>query len=237
MFHSLTRFVTNRSRIVSHVLLALIAVAAYWLTGLYVPHGSVEYKLTIGMGYLSLLLIGVTLSIGTLNLWLLHRRRRNPVNIMLRRDTGIWAAFTGIIHVIFGLMINARGDILSNFRRWTEDGYELLLNRRGLSNWVGVAATLVLVLLLLTSNTLMLRKLRGPRWKLLQRLNYALIGLVLIHTFVYQDISRREAPFETAVIIGTLFVIVVQAAGVILTRLRSIKTLRGRATVRAHTGD
>jgi sulfoxide reductase heme-binding subunit YedZ len=210
----------TRSRFVTHIGLAALTVAAYWLTGVYVPHAAPDYKLTVGMGYLSLLLIGVTLCIGPLNLWLQQRRHHNPVNIMLRRDTGIWAGITGLVHVVFGLMINARGDILSNFRRWTEDGYEILVNRRGLSNWIGLVATVVLLGLLLTSNTLMLRRLRGPRWKLLQRSNYVLVTLVLIHTVVYQDISRREAPFGTAVIVGTFVVLGIQALGLILVRLR-----------------
>ena len=50
---------------------------------------------------MSLCLLCVTLLIGPLNLL---RKRLNPVNIELRRDTGIWAGITGCLHVVFALL-------------------------------------------------------------------------------------------------------------------------------------
>jgi sulfoxide reductase heme-binding subunit YedZ len=57
----------------------------------------------------------------------------------------------------------------------------------GLANYTGLIATLILVLLLATSNDWALRKLGTPQWKQLQRWNYACFGLTAIHTFAYQE--------------------------------------------------
>ncbi len=57
-----------------------------------------------------------------------------------------------------------------------------------------LAATLLLAL----SNDLALRRLGTPRWKALQRWNYALFALVAAHGIAYQVIETRKAPFVVA---------------------------------------
>lgn len=201
----------TRNRLLTHVALAGLTVGAYFLATRYAPTAFLPYHMVIGMGYLSLLLMGFTLAIGTLNLF---RVRRNPVNIYLRRDVGIWAGITGLIHVIYAMTINNRDDLLANFFRWTPYGYKLLTGNRGLSNYIGLAATLILLALLATSNHYTLRRFKGKKWKTIQRWNYALIVLTVIHTLMYQAMSGRESYFNTLTWIGIALVIIAQAVGV-----------------------
>ncbi|MFN8532740.1 MAG: hypothetical protein U0556_04260 [Dehalococcoidia bacterium] len=192
--------------------------------------------LAIGLGYLSLTLVATTLILGPLALW---TRRRNPVNIFRRRDVGIWAGLTGLAHVWFGFQVHLGGNILHYFvqpiehqayfavgneeRYYTVSlGYLPQLGEFGIANWTGLAGTATLLLLLLLSNDLSLRALRGPRWKALQRLNYVLAVLVLIHTFLYQIAVDRGAPFGVVVMVCAVAVIAIQLAGVVRYRLGAV---------------
>lgn len=168
-------------RVATHLLLAAFSGLALWLTLLKPQPPNSAYALAFG--YAALALIAVSLLIGPFKLlWL----RRTPVNLDLRRDVGIWAGIAGCLHVFFGLQVHMGGDIILYFvtPRW--DGHKPLLNLFGLSNYVGLVATVVLVGLLLISNNLSLRWLKGPHWKFWQRFNYLLWPLTLLHTWGYQ---------------------------------------------------
>lgn len=198
----------GRQRTLTHLTLAGVTLIGLYLTKQCFPRGEAAYIFTIGCGYVCLLLLCVTLVIGPLNL---IRRRLNSVNIDLRRDIGIWAGINGCLHVTFALIEHNRGSILNFFFRL--DGRPLADLSR-LSNWIGLLATIILIALLLTSNSLMLRKLKGARWKKLQRLNYVLTTLVFLHTFAYQTINGREKPFVDATAIALVFVLLIQLIGV-----------------------
>ncbi len=112
----------NRQRWLTHGVMVLTVLVACGLTRLYSPHAGLNYLLTIGMGYLSLLLTIISLIIGPLNLL---RRRANPVNIDLRRDIGIWAALTGFVHVFCSFQVRMGGSICMFFFRPSPNGYRL----------------------------------------------------------------------------------------------------------------
>jgi sulfoxide reductase heme-binding subunit YedZ len=136
------------------------------------------------------------------------------VNIDLRRDTGIWAGISGCLHVFFALQLHVQGQILFYFFQPTQEGsLRPLLNRFGVGNYIGAAATILLVLLLLTSNMLSLRKLKGRRWKTLQRSNYILAILALLHTLIFQESSHREPIFMDTLFIVGAAVIALQMVG------------------------
>ena len=195
-------------RALTHLLLFGVTLIGVYLTTRYAPHGEAAYILTIACGYLCLLLLCITLLIGPLNL---IRKRLNPVNIDLRRDVGIWAGINGALHVVFALVEHNRGSILAFFFRL--DGRPLT-NLTGISNYLGLFALIMLLALLLTSNSLMLRKLKGKRWKKLQQLNYVLTTLVFIHTFAYQMAGGREKPFVDTTAIAVVIVLLIQLIGV-----------------------
>jgi sulfoxide reductase heme-binding subunit YedZ len=175
------------------------------------------HVLTIVLGYLALGLLAVSLVIGPLGLL---GRRRNPVNISLRRDIGIWVGVTGLGHVLCGLQVHLGGQILLYFVQERAGRLVPLLNLFGISNDLGLLATVLLLFLLALSNDLALRRLRGPRWKWLQRTNYLLFLLVVLHTFGYQLLIQREAPFVWLAVGLVATVLLAQAGGLLLYRAR-----------------
>ena len=146
-------------------------------------------RLTTATGYVGLGLIGLTLLIGPANLLL---RRRTPISSYLARDIGMWAAIVSVIHVIVGLFVHGPPAPLIKrilFYFIAPDG-TLLNNNFGWGNWTGLAATVIVVGLLAISNDVSLRKLKAKRWKNLQRFNYALFAIVILHAMFYGALIR-----------------------------------------------
>lgn len=175
-------------------------------------------RLTVATGYVATVLLALTLLIGPANLLL---RRRNPVSTALARDTGSWAAIFSVVHVIVGLQLHGGGGGLSGFLNYfvARDG-GVMLNSFGLGNWTGLAATVIVVGLLAISTDRSLRELKAKRWKNLQRLNYALFALVVLHAFFYGALLRATSPFTLVLIVTVIAVLVGQLVGIWLWRRR-----------------
>jgi DMSO/TMAO reductase YedYZ heme-binding membrane subunit len=94
----------------------------------------------------------------------------------------------------------------------------LRIDSFGLSNYAGLGATLILLLLLTLSNNATLRALGASRWKSLQRWNYAGALLVVAHGAVYQIIEKRAAGFVVAFAAIVLFGLAMQFAGFSMVR-------------------
>jgi hypothetical protein len=111
--------------------------------------------------------------------------------------------------------------VISSFVHFfvAEDGRPLT-NSFGWGNWTGLTATLIAVLLLATSSDVALRKLKARPWKWLQRLNYALFALVILHAFFYGALLRIRSPFTLLLILSAIAVFVGQAVGIWLWRRR-----------------
>lgn len=174
--------------------------------------------LAIASGYLALFYLVVTLLIGPIQLFR-KKQKRNPVNINLRRDIGIWTALIGIVHVISGFQVHLQGQILLYFFYDTAD-YLPRFNLFGTSNYLGLLATVVLLTLLVLSNDLTLRRLKARRWKNLQRLNYGLIILVVAHTIGYESLVNQGFRVQSFTLVLILLVLAFQVFGYFLTRER-----------------
>ncbi len=175
-------------------------------------------QFTVATGYLALGLLALTLLLGPANLVL---RRRNPVSTYLRRDVGIWSAVFSLVHVFAAALIHTshgRDFVLSLLHFFTAEDGTLLTNSFGWGNWTGLAATVIAVALLVISNDAALRILKARLWKWLQRLNYALIVLVVLHAFFYGAFLRMTSPFTLLLILSVIAVLVGQAVGVWLWR-------------------
>jgi sulfoxide reductase heme-binding subunit YedZ len=175
-------------------------------------------RFTVATGYVAVGLLALTLLIGPANL-LLHRP--NPVSNYLARDVGMWAAIVSVVHVFYGLQVHG---LLSDFLDYFVVDGRPLTNSFGLGNWTGLAATVIVVGLLATSNNFALRKLKARRWKRIQRLNYALLGLVIAHAFFYGALLRMTSPFTLLLLVSVTAVLVGQAMGVWLWRRRHART-------------
>mgnify|MGYP000035225796 CR=1 FL=1 len=177
-----------------HAMLALAAVVMGYLVTTAIDSKDVLFNISMATAYVSLLLLAISLSIGP---WNLLRGNPNPVSSYLRRDIGIWAGITALIHVIAGLQVHMGGKF------WLYFVYPLEQARRipvrfdlfGLTNHAGLIVTLIMLLLLAISNNRSLRSLGAARWKYMQRWNYAVAILTVLHGVAYQILEKRELGF------------------------------------------
>jgi len=167
-----------------HLPLALLSGAAIWILYVTRPYADVITRLSFATAWPALLLLAVTLAIGP---WRTLQRKPPLLSQDLRRDIGIWGGTLGVLHAVIGQCEHLRG------RPWLyyvyEKTQEHLVPLRhdvfGFSNFTGLFAGLILLLLLATSNDASLRKYGGAGWKSLQRWNYVCFGLTALHTLGY----------------------------------------------------
>ncbi len=159
---------------------------------------------SIGTAYAGMLLLAISLSLGPLNVL---RRLHNPVHSSLRRDVGIAAGITGILHTILGLQVHMRGALSAYFGLPVAAPLKSVLFVT--TNWLGLISAAVLAVLVGISNNQSVKTLGLPRWKRLQRLAYLAAGAILVHGFLYEFLESR-------VLIGVLTTVGSAAAVVIL---------------------
>lgn len=197
--------------------LSLVGVAAAYA---YEPSALLTDIIALGTGYVALVFLVVTLSIGPLNLIL---KRKNGVNLDLRRDVGIWTGITATVHAVFSFLLYSNANVLLYFFDKKGDNLTPQFNLFGLSNVLGVLAEIIMLVLLLLSNNLSLRLLKGKRWKFFQRFNYPLFILTVAHTIGYQVLNTHTGFFNFILIALVFFTVEAQLVGVILTLTRERK--------------
>jgi sulfoxide reductase heme-binding subunit YedZ len=173
-------------------------------------------RLTTATGYVALALLALTLLIGPATLLL---RRRNPVSSYLRRDVGAWTAVFSGVHVIVSLTVHGSGQIRDFLDFFVADG-SLLTNSFGLGNWTGLAGLMIVAGLLALSTDAALLRLKAKNWKRLQRLNYALFALVIVHAFFYGALLRETSLYTILLGLTVVAVVAGQGVGIRLYRRR-----------------
>ena len=212
----------NRQRVNRRLLqhhLPLLAVSAISIASLYFtrPYPDILSRASFATAYPALILLAVTLLLGP---WNLLRKQRNPISSDLRRDIGIWAGVLSILHAAVGQNVHLRG------RPWLyyvygpqeHQTFPIRHDLFGLANYTGAVATLVVLALLATSNDLSLRKLGTPKWKQLQRWNYAAFALTAIHAISYQLTEKQKTPFVLVLAASIAVTLALQIAGFRLRR-------------------
>lgn len=208
-----------------HAPLALGTVVASLALVALLP-GETARRWSIATAHVSLVLLATTLVLGPLNVL---RHRANPLSADLRRDLGIWAAITGLFHVVVGLQVHMGGHPLQYFLVPSATfGIRPRVDAFGVTNYLGLAATLILALLLTLSNDAALRNLGPSRWKALQRWSYALGVLVALHAALFQGMEKRTLPLVA------LFVLV--AAATVTLQIRGWRARRARQSRPLPTG-
>lgn len=144
--------------------------------------------ITQASGYISIIILSISLIIGSISLLF---KKINPVSTYLRRDISIIGGTLAIIHSIAGLFVHLRGKTWLYFLNKTEDGYQVRLDNFGLANYTGLISAAIIILLLITSNDYILKKLKPTRWKNIQRSSYIMIILIIIHCYYYR-IGRED---------------------------------------------
>lgn len=135
----------------------------------------------------------------------------------LRRDVGAWTALFSAVHVIASLTVHGSGQIRQFLDFFVADGSPLT-NSFGLGNWTGLAGLVIVAGLLALSSDVALRKLKAKNWKRLQRLNYALFALVIVHAFFYGALLRETSPYTILLGLTVVAVVVGQGVGIWLFR-------------------
>jgi len=183
---SLTRRV-RRQFVLAVVAAAVGGIVYWWAVG-----DDTVFAWSMATGYAALVLLAVALVLGP---WRVLRGGAPSVHTELRRDVGIWGGVLGVVHVVFGLQAHMRGRPWLYFVPEPEAGAPLPVRTDlfGFANHTGLAATLLLLVLLALSNDRALRRLGADRWKWWQRLNYVGMALVALHALAYQLIEKRAA--------------------------------------------
>ncbi|CAM3367857.1 hypothetical protein KIPE111705_05180 [Kibdelosporangium persicum] len=70
----------------------------------------------------------------------------------------------------------------------------------------------------MTQDTRTIRALKARRWTNLQRMNYALFALVVVHEYFYGALLRMTSPFSLVLILAVIAVLIGQARGIRLWR-------------------
>lgn len=205
----------SQNRPVTHLIMLVTSIIACILAAIYRPEADISETISIGTGYYALLLMAITLLIGP---YKLLRQRRNPVNIDLRRDIGIWAGINTLIHVFFSFQLFQKGQVLLYFLTQTGG---VRTDIFGVSNDIGLVSFLVILPVLFTSNQISLKLMKGKRWKGLQRLTYLVFAFGLLHTIGFQFYNVREAWFSVSTVIATMGVLVAQSIGIAITIVRN----------------
>jgi len=187
--------------------LLLLAGSARWLWPNFGAFPRMEAWSMI-LGYLSFVLIGVTLLIGPIKTWLPASWQSSCLT--LRRDIGIWAGLTGVLHVLLVLVLfqgTPRLMILHDtnapkadgwlglFLLASDDGNPLPMpnwSMTGVANYIGLAAFCILLSLWLTSSRFAEKRLGGSSWKRLHLFNPALFLLVIFHGLIYIHSIKGE---------------------------------------------
>jgi len=73
----------------------------------------------------------------------------------------------------------------------TDSGYSIRLDDFGLANYTGLISTLLIIVLLATSNDYSLAKLKAPTWKNIQRLSYLMFIFAIIHVVYYRIVMTN----------------------------------------------
>jgi sulfoxide reductase heme-binding subunit YedZ len=194
-----------------HVLIGAASAVGLLLVYRLADSPNPTWHWSMATAYVSLVLMGLTLSTGV---WNVLAGRANPVSTDLRRDLGIWAAFVGVAHVVFGLQIHMKSPLYYFiFPPDQPHVVRLRYDLFGVINWAGLGATVLLVVLLAISNDWSLRRLGAVKWKRVQRWNYAAAGLVVLHGVGFQVAEQRHPPWMATLAIVVLIVGGQQLAG------------------------
>lgn len=200
-----------------HGLLALGALAVLALTVWLRPAESRLEQLSFGTAWACLVYLAAALAIGPLRVW---RTGALRLNDYLRRDVGIWAALTGLVHLFAGTGESMNQAYLQRFVETGDSVFTPAL-RQQLFAWGSVAGFIVgllVLLLLVLSSDFALRSVGRKWWKRLQRSAYFVFALTVGHGLAFQALESRSLVLVAC--LGGLLVIVcwLQWSGIVAHR-------------------
>lgn len=161
-----------------------------------------------GTAYVAFVLLAVSLSLGPLNVL---RERHNPVHSVLRRDFGMAAGIAAITHTLLGLQVHMGGSVGRYFT--LPDHVSPSRVAFVTTNYAGLAASLVLLILVAISNNISIRAVGLERWKSVQRIVYFAAVATAVHGLLYQLIEKRFLGAVAFLAVASLAVLMLQLRG------------------------
>ena len=205
VMHHGSRWRSRRVRRVrNHVALGGASVCGVLLIFAGIQSTDPIFRLSMATAYIGLVLFVVTLGFGP---YAALRGSRYPVSADIRRDFGIWSGIIAIAHVVAGLQVHLRGKMWEYFVHPFKGVLLPRIDPFGAANYTGLAAALIFVVLLVTSNDASLRRLGTGRWQSVHALVTWGLALTLLHAVSYQFIEKRR--WETVALLLALSVVVV----------------------------
>jgi len=192
------------------LLLSFVSVSVIYQTR---PYPDILSRASFATAYPALALLSITLLLGP---WNSLRRKSNPVSSDLRRDIGIWAGLLSVLHAGVGQFVHLRGQpwlyyIYGPKEHHQGPRHDLF----GLANYTGAFGTLLLIMLLATSNDLSLRRFGTRKWKQLQRWNYVAFALVAVHSFAFQGVETQKMQWVLTAAVCVFAALALQITGYI----------------------
>lgn len=212
-------------RLRNHVWLAAISCALLWIPALNGDVGSLADRLSILSAYLCLILFAAALLVGPLQ----ARGSGQPLlNNHLRRDIGIWAGLSALLHFWLANVLAMTWKYVGIFVENAPAPPSAAV-RDQLYLWgtiLGYVVAVIVLVLLTISSDLMLRKIGKRWWKRLQRLTYVVFIATVLHAFAFQILESRQSVWVILVVLITAAVAGLQIAG--FRKVRARKTTDSR---------
>lgn len=169
--------------------------------GLAGPPGTAQGRLSLATAWLCLGFLVAALAIGP---WQTLRTGRPVLNHLARRDLGIWAGLTGLLHLGFATAVVMTPAYFASYIRPGGEGLP------GLAGWIGTGSILAgyviglaFLVLLAVSNNASLRRLGPERWKRIQRWAVGIFVATAVHGVIFQFIEGRTGPWLLALAVAT----------------------------------
>jgi methionine sulfoxide reductase heme-binding subunit len=202
-----------KQRLTKHYLpvLAIVITAMFFFFIFRGKRDSITF-IAWSTGYISLVILAISLITGPVNLMMKHK---NPLSTYFRRDIGISGGILALIHSVSGLFVHLRGRMWLYF---LNENNRIRIDNFGFANYTGVLAALIIILLLVTSNDYLLKKLNSHIWKNIQRSSYLMIILTSLHIYFYTIGRDNLNIFLWFYIPLFLLILILQLTGIYLFR-------------------
>jgi len=179
-------------RVRTHVAVGAGSLAATAFVFALVQSEDAVFRASMATAYVALALLAITLLFGPVAAL---QGQRYPLSTDIRRDFGIWSGILAVVHVVIGLQVHMRGKMWEYFAHASQGTLLPRFDPFGLANYAGLAATVILVALLVTSNDASLRRLGADRWRKVHALASWGLFLTVLHGAAYQAIEKRVWAF------------------------------------------
>jgi sulfoxide reductase heme-binding subunit YedZ len=200
------------ARVKNHLALFMATGISLGVAAISGPGAGAADRLSIVSAYVCLVLLGVALLIGPLNVL---QQGRLVSNSYVRRDTGIWAALNGLLHFYLANVLSMNYEYLALFvdNAALPPSAAIRNSLYSLGTIIGFFVAVLFIVLLLLSSDWMLRKLGLKWWKRIQRVSYLVFALTVLHALAFQVLETRALVWVIAVFAITALILVGQYMG------------------------